>query len=124
MRAIILVSVFVLAACGQASETNAPMPDQSNGAMATEVRPSDDEGQSEIRKVSDAELAKALGAECPAVTKSEYKGKTSDQVFYAVQCGGNEVLLGINLDGSTKGVPCSLAEALDTPCWKPWLDSE
>lgn len=124
MRIAIVAATVLLAACGSSDNAATPAPDQSYYATETEQPPAQTVSAPTIRKISDAELATALGSECPAVTKSEYKGKTDDQVFYAVQCGSREILLGINFDGSTKGVPCSLAETLNTPCWTPWPESD
>lgn len=124
MRIAITAATIILAACGSSDDAATPAPDQLTYATPTEQQAAPTETGPTIRKISDAELATALGSECPSVTKSEYKGKTDEQVFYAVQCGSRETLLGINLDGSTKGVPCELSERLGSPCWKPWPNSE
>lgn len=124
MRIAIVAATMILAACGPSDDAAMPAPDQSTYTTEAEQPPAPTDTGPVIRKVSDAELATALGSECPAVTKSEYKGKTDDQVFYAVQCGSRETLLGINFDGSTKGVPCELSKKLGSPCWKPWPDSK
>lgn len=124
MRITILAATLLLAACGSNDDAATPSPDQSTYAAKTERPTAPADAEPTIRKVSDAELAAALGNDCPSVTKSEYKGKTDDQVFYAVQCGSRETLLGINFDGSTKGVPCDLSDKLGSPCWKPWPDTE
>lgn len=124
MRVAIAAATLILAACGSSDDAATPAPDQSTSTTESEQPPTPADTGPTIRKISDAELATALGSECPAVTKSEYKGKTDNEVFYAVQCGSRETLLGINFDGSTKGVPCELSEKLGTPCWKPWPDNE
>ena len=124
MRIIILAATLLLAACGASDDAAPPTSDQPTYAAELELPAAPVDAEPSIRKVSDAELSTALGSECPSVTKSEYKGKTDNEVFYAVQCGSRETLLGINFDGSTKGVPCELSEKLGTPCWKPWRDSE
>lgn len=124
MRITTMTALFLLAACGSSDDMATPAPDQSTNKAETERQPTPTDVGPTIRKISVAELATALGSECPSVTKSEYKGKTDDQVFYAVQCGSRETLLGINFDGSTKGVPCELSEKLGSPCWTPWPDSE
>ena len=124
MRITIVAATVLLAACGSSDDVTTPAPDQSTYTTEFEQPRAPTDAGPTIRKVSDAELATALGSECPAVTKSDYKGKTDNEVFYAVQCGSRETLLGINFDGSTKGVPCELSDKLGSPCWKPWPDSK
>lgn len=123
MRILVTALALMVSGCGE-SPNASQSTDTASYAFETDQPTAPADNEPTIRKVSDAELATALGSECPSVTKSEYKGKTEDQVFYAVQCGTRATLLGIKFDGSTKGVPCNLAETLKTPCWRPWPDSE
>lgn len=115
MRQAIIAAPLLLLAC-EGYEEQSPTP--TNESTPTDVAASPSEPT--IRRLSTSELAYAVGAECPTASRSEYKGKTSDQVFYAVQCEASGFLVSVKLDGSSNVVSCSLADELGTPCWKQW----
>lgn len=115
MRTLALGMLAFLAGCGQAAEREQGEPPKANIAAATA-----ESSDQPLRDISDDDLASAIGAECPKTTRTEYKGKASDRVFYAVQCGSRSFLVGLMLDGSTKILECSVAEQFGTPCWSEW----
>ena len=112
--AIIVAPLFLISCSVQEEQTSAPANETVPQAAA--VSPS----KPTLRRLTTAELAYAVGAECPTASRSAYKGKTSDQVFYAVQCGGRGFLVSVKFDGNSSVLGCSLAAKLGTPCWKPW----
>lgn len=114
MKAASAILALMVSACGSA-DSDPPGGEPSNASVTQAPAPSPT-----LRDVSDQELAQAIGTGCPTVVRSEYKGETSGQVFYAADCGANDFLVSIKTDGSTSKLECSFAEKMGTSCWKPW----
>lgn len=112
--AIIAAPLFLISCSVREEQTSAPAKETApQAALASPTEPT-------LRRLTTAELAYAVGSECPTASRSEYKGKTSGQVFYAVKCGAKGFLVSVELDGTTSILDCSMTEKLGTPCWKQW----
>ena len=115
MRIVALLLLLLTPACGaqenQKEELTADTSTQSSDRVVVEPTK---------RTVDRNELAIAVGADCKAASRSEFKGSAGDQDFYALQCQNKDFLVSVKLDGSTNVLDCGFAEKMGTPCWKSW----
>ena len=115
MRIAVIIAPLLLVACSKVEEQPVATEHVADSqAMESPTAPET------ARRLTSAELAYAVGAECPTASRSQYKGKDSDQVFYAVQCGTKGYLVSVKFDGNSRVVGCALADKMGTPCWKEW----
>ena len=115
MRNTLIFFILLTSSCDSAEQASdipaVKYTDQATKSDSTNTTP---------RKLSLDELAKAVGPDCKAAKRTEYKGTASDQVFYSIQCDSNDFLVGVKMDGSTQVLECGFAGKMGTPCWEPW----
>lgn len=116
MKKIILIGSLLAAGCEPA-----PVPPDEAIATRTEAAPATSIAEAaKPRLLTTAELASAVGPDCSKPTGSKRKGGTAKAEIYVLSCRNTNLLVSVNMDGSSNYIDCKVANALGTPCDKNW----
>lgn len=111
-----VLAVFALAACGQ---TKPPVGGEEGRTVLFKQQVESPRNSSPER-VSMQELVSMTGGRCAEAIKSVYRGNRSGRYYYALQCNGQELLIGVSNDAPPEVLTCAAAGAAGKPCDKPW----
>lgn len=113
---IALFAVFVLSACAPSN----PSGGNEEGRTVLFRQQVESQRNSTPERISMQELANLTGGRCAEAIQSTFLGVRTGRYYYALQCGGQELLVGVSNGAAPEVLTCAEAGAVGKPCKGPW----